>query len=69
MTRFECMGTNKECGNCSDIANLFAQLHIPTGEQIVLWNIAHRKTDSNGLKRLLEYLLGIRIAGNKPVNI
>ncbi len=69
MTRFECMVTNKECGNCSDIVDLFTQLHIPTGEQIVLWNLARRKTDGNGLKRLLEYLLGIRIAGNKPVNI
>jgi|GEM_PF-6132583 len=69
MTCFECMGTNEECGNCSDIVNLFAQLHIPSSEQIVLWNIARRKIDNNGLKRLLEYLLGIRIADNKPVNI
>ncbi|MBP1640716.1 MAG: hypothetical protein H6Q17_2299 [Bacteroidetes bacterium] len=59
MAHFECMGTNEECGNCSDIVNLFAQLHIPSGEQIVLWNIAHRKMDNNGLKNLLVHLLDI----------
>jgi hypothetical protein len=59
MAHFECMGTNEECINCSDIVNLFAQLHIPSDEQIVLWNIAHRKMDNNGLKNLLGYLLDI----------
>jgi hypothetical protein len=61
------MGTNEACVNCSDIVNLFTQLHIPSDEQIVLWNIARRKTDSNGLKRLLKYLISAHIAGNKPV--